>query len=410
MSKKLTALQAYQIMLHFFDSIYFQTYDDDLGSMMSGAALYSIDSVPMTMDPAVWDDWMESIKMVLNDSRITFDTVELTIDQAYAAVGQYLIIYSNIGFFESIGVLRDILVHGSKYPVLAKWLKCKWMQAVDSVGQKKLSSPIEHLFTEETELTLQESFMIMQIFLNMLSHKIQDIELIKLVKDSRMVYNQNNDCFKHLDNTADNIWNAWNDAINFRLQQLQSNKLNLLVTYQALSIFLNSYFKIKSVAIAKLIKQFKNDDSKQFVHFSFSEEWFNAVSSINAKQIEKRYNLKSINTAISIESAFVIINNWLNNHQFTLIDRELLIEMVHNIQRKQRSYLLCDDKITVLEAYQVMVFYLEKVSQNKYQDFALNKDGKLVHFLILLEWLYTVEQFFDINEKVKKIVLPGASF
>lgn len=400
MSKNLTILQAYRVMLRCFDTIYFQTYDDNLGSMMSSAALYSLTPNPQTMDPAVWNDWMEGIKIVLNDQLINFNTVELTMDQAYAAAGQYLINYCNIGFFESIGTLRDLMAANQEQSELSVWLKNKWLKSADMILQEKIPYQLDHFITKETELTLKESFIAMQIFLDLLSKKTQNTELINLIQNSRIRDNtwQNNTP----DIIDKKIWNYWIQATNEQLESISNKKLNIETAYQAIFVFLKLYFENKSAFVNDFIQEKESNES---FAVSCYDLWMKSINLVQTKQIENDFNLISINTVLSKDFAVKIIQAWFVKYQLPQSSLELINSLIDTIQEYERSYLLENYEITVLELYYIMTLILQKVSethnsqyvQQKVQDFSVKQDEKPVNFLILLEWLYTIEQLFNIT-------------
>jgi hypothetical protein len=400
MSKKLTALQAYQVMLRCFDTIYFQTYDDDLGSMMSGAALYNIDSIPQTMDPAVWNDWMKGIKIILNDQSISLDAVELTVDQAYAAAGQNLISYCDIGFFESIGTLRDLMIDNAQQSELSVWLKNKWLQSSYMILEGKGFYQLDHFVTQETELTLKESFIILQVFLDLLCQKTQNAELIDLIQNSRIRDNTWQNNIPDIINKE--IWDTWVQATNEELKSIINGKLNVETAFHSIFIFLKVYFENKNSFVNDFIQEKESNESFKV---SCYDLWMKSINLVQAKQIENDFNLISINTVLSKDSSVKIINAWFMKYQLPQPTLELINCLIDTIQEYERSYLLENDQITVLELYYIMTLILKKVSeiqnseylQQKLQDFAVNKDGKPMNFLILLEWLYTVDQFFDIK-------------
>ena len=124
MSSKVTCVQAYKIIYHFLDTIYFQTYDEFLSDILSGGALYSNISgqKPETMDPAVFGRWMKELKIVLGDDSITYES-QVTIEQAYASMHQYFVMYCNLGAEPSIFVLRDLLGENFNQSDITRWLE-----------------------------------------------------------------------------------------------------------------------------------------------------------------------------------------------------------------------------------------------------------------------------------------------
>lgn len=402
--QKLTCLQAYQVMLRCFDTIYFQTYNDDLGCMMSSAALYSIDQEPTTMDPAAWSDWMRGIKFILNDSSISWDTAQLTVDQAYAAARQYFITYCDIGLFESIGALRDLMANKPQHHQLSQWLKNKWLLALSTVLKEESLDQISFLLTEETTLTIKESFMIMRIFLNMLCQQNHNIELISLIKGCRTYDSSNDYQAKELNVIDHTTWIMWTQAINSILDQTAKLNLDLLSAYQAIPIFLKLYFKNESIFIHKLIEDLESDLQKKGAkNYLFENLWMNCVNDVNAQQLELFYHVISIKTPIKINLIHHIINAWLYDQGLPAVDSKLLYEMTNLVHQKNPSYLLSDDQATVLDAYHIMLLSLEFANQNHCSEkitdllkrLTLDGNGFPKNFLILLAWLYTVEKVIE---------------
>ena len=70
MSKKINCSQAYKSVLHFFDMIAFQTSDIEVSIFAGFGALYSAipGQCPQTIDPAMWHDWMDGLKIRLNST------------------------------------------------------------------------------------------------------------------------------------------------------------------------------------------------------------------------------------------------------------------------------------------------------------------------------------------------------
>lgn len=65
MENKLTDLQAFNAMRIFLEGYYERTGSDDIGSLLSDIQFFGADKE--TADPAAWEDWIDSIKEVLEE-------------------------------------------------------------------------------------------------------------------------------------------------------------------------------------------------------------------------------------------------------------------------------------------------------------------------------------------------------
>jgi hypothetical protein len=59
MEKKITMDEGFQAMIKFLEKWYQFTKSDDIAFMLSG----------MNIDPAFWQDWVESVNSVVQDSK-----------------------------------------------------------------------------------------------------------------------------------------------------------------------------------------------------------------------------------------------------------------------------------------------------------------------------------------------------
>ena len=129
MSSNVTCVQAYKIVYHFLNNIYFTTYDDNFGSILSGMALYSYipGEEPETMDPAIFGEWIDSVKMVMDDNTITYES-QIRIEEMYISAYQYFVTYCNKGAEPSIEMLRDLLGEDFNQSDVTRWLENKWLR------------------------------------------------------------------------------------------------------------------------------------------------------------------------------------------------------------------------------------------------------------------------------------------
>lgn len=401
MVQKLTCIQAYKAVLHFLDFIYFTTYDDNLGSILGGAALYSNISgqKPQTMDPATFNKWMDSIKIVIDDDTITYKS-QIMLEQAYESMHQYFIYYCDLGAEPSIFTLRDLLGEDFNYSDITRWLEQKWIKSIEYILQEIHKEKIGHLFVDKTRLTNHESFFVLQMFLDNFCKRNDNFDLIQLVQNSRL--NDKSDIYSGIPDIIEpKIWNVWQNAINIAAEQEKDKTLNLLSAYKAVPIFLANYFgDNKSKFIDKVINKFEIDENNKPVNFAYWSSWTSTVVDINAQQMELINNLISIYSSISKDIAYKIIEEWLHYQkdligidivQQVLANTQGMQQVIDEIKQQPRSYLLLDDEITILETYHIMLKLLEMHGE-VFSELAIDEKGKPVDFAILLEWIRICEQ------------------
>lgn len=64
--EKLTAEQAFKVMVIYLEGIYARTRSDDVGGLL-GDLMLRADGT--TADPAAWSDWLAGVKAVMADSQ-----------------------------------------------------------------------------------------------------------------------------------------------------------------------------------------------------------------------------------------------------------------------------------------------------------------------------------------------------
>ena len=403
-SQKLTCLQAYRAMLRCFDNIYFQTYDDDVCFLVSNAALYSASDdqfiQPQTMNPAIWHEWMDNVKIVLNDPLITWNRVELTQEQAYQAAGQYFAIHVDIGLFENIRILRDLLKNDVNHPELSQWLRCKREQALVKILQEPLPEKIGHFLGKTTELSLRESFLVMQYYLNNICRKDPNPNLIDLLQRSR-IQNYHTNYWQDEPTISDpDIWKFWVQATKMVSEQTPHKKLALITTFKTLPLFLLGYFnENQTPSLHSLVMKFEVNKNDEPMHFDNWLAFNNAAVEVNTQQIEIVYNLVSINTPIDPEKAKNIILAWFKMYSLNIDWVKYFEPACKIIKHQNRSYLLLDGEITILETYQIMLHIISTIHQKQksknlnafLQQNAIDADSKPVDFIQLLKWIQCAE-------------------
>ena len=169
-------------------------------------------------------------------------------------------------------------------------------------------------------------------------------------------------------------------------------------------IFLANYFgDDRSKFIDKVIRKFEIDEDNKPVNFAYWSSWTSAVVELNAQQMELINHLISINIPISQDVAFKIIQAWLQCKidligldvvQQVLADTQRMKQVIDEIKQQQRSYLLLDNEVTILETYHIMIKLL-KLHDKVISEFAIDEGGKPVDFEILLDWIRICEQVIN---------------
>ena len=133
-----------------------------------------------------------------------------------------------------------------------------------------------------------------------------------------------------------------------------------------------------------------------------------ALVKMNGKQTEIVHDLVSINKSISQNIALKIIKTWFQDNEDLLgvefleciFSDELTMhskwqQVITSVKQKQRSYLLLDDEVTVLETYHIMLKILE-LHGKQFSEFEVDSIGKPVNFYIMLQWIRICEQILRI--------------
>ena len=90
MKERITTLQAFKAMFEFLRNIYFREEHDDSGTFGSFLSEITMLKDGKTADPAMWDDWEDIVKEVLDEENENYVGGQLTILQAYKAMYKFL--------------------------------------------------------------------------------------------------------------------------------------------------------------------------------------------------------------------------------------------------------------------------------------------------------------------------------
>jgi hypothetical protein len=85
----MTISEGYKIVFEFLDTIYFRTHPDDLGGILGSMQL---DEDDRPMDDAMSEDWLEAVRMITNDEK-------LSVEQVYDAM---------IGFLKGVSTRNSL--------------------------------------------------------------------------------------------------------------------------------------------------------------------------------------------------------------------------------------------------------------------------------------------------------------
>jgi hypothetical protein len=267
--------------------------------------------------------------------------------------------------------------------------------------QEIIKNNVLQCVEEQAVIDRKFSYELMQIFLDNYCQNNFNQDLIKLVQNSRF---QDKNCNSIMSNIIQpRIWQIWQQTIFKVILQEKSKVLNLLVAFYATAYFLADYFDefIDSVDEDKvaffkdIILEFAIDKDNKPINVSFWKDWISAAEQLNTKYIELLHHRISINTPISQSIVFEIIQAWfcyqkklisLDLAQQVLSDAQGMQQAVNLIKKQQRSYLLLDDEITILEAYHIMIKLLE-LHGKMMPEFAIDEDRKPFDSAILLDWI-----------------------
>lgn len=99
---KLNEQQAYIAMYHFLDNYYWRTHSDDVASFLSGMSTLCDGG---TADPAIWSDWIKSVKHLFEPSENIKQKIPftLTVQQAFTAARYFLNSFATLTSSEDIG-------------------------------------------------------------------------------------------------------------------------------------------------------------------------------------------------------------------------------------------------------------------------------------------------------------------
>ena len=87
MQKKLTKLQAYNVMLSFLEKIYEQEKSDYLGDILSNSEFWSDG---LTSDRGSWSDWKKAIVVTMSQDKKLRNHNKLTMQQACNVMCNYV--------------------------------------------------------------------------------------------------------------------------------------------------------------------------------------------------------------------------------------------------------------------------------------------------------------------------------
>ena len=205
------------------------------------------------------------------------------------------------------------------------------------------------------------------------------------------------------------ILHIWQRSVKIAFEQEDNNILTALVAYKAIPTFLMSYFdNNQSVCIDTMITKFEVQDDKMPQISFYWRSWMSALVKMNGKQTEIVHDLVSINKSISQNIALKIIKTWFQDNEDLLgvefleciFSDELTMhskwqQVITSVKQKQRSYLLLDDEVTVLETYHIMLKILE-LHGKQFSEFEVDSIGKPVNFYIMLQWIRICEQILRI--------------
>jgi len=94
MQKKLTKLQAYNVMLNFLELFYLRNESDDIGDLLSDSEFFW--GGRTTADPASWVKWKEALILTKKQDEKIRSENRLTYRQSFHVMLNYLKIYRSL--------------------------------------------------------------------------------------------------------------------------------------------------------------------------------------------------------------------------------------------------------------------------------------------------------------------------
>jgi len=126
MQKKLTRLQAYNVMLKYLENEYHQNESDYLGNILSNSEFLS-DKTPG--DRASWSDWKQAINITALKDKSLKNKNRLTLLQTCKAMFNYINFYANFypekpkDFINLLQLLESLQnKYNTQDPVWQEWL------------------------------------------------------------------------------------------------------------------------------------------------------------------------------------------------------------------------------------------------------------------------------------------------
>ena len=214
MQQKLTCLQAYKIMNRALTIFYFSTYDECIGDVMSWGALSSQDEnkEPRSIDGAMWHDWMDSVKYVLQDDTATYNSVYLTYEQAYAAAHKYLALFCDRGAEQSVLLLRDWFAADKNQSIFTQLLYQRWKDSIENILANPTDGEARFGFVDTSTMDQRESFASMKFFLNNFCKYNFEPNIIKLLQGCLL--KNRYDYWSPIPNIVEpKIWKLWLESI-----------------------------------------------------------------------------------------------------------------------------------------------------------------------------------------------------
>ncbi len=164
MEKKLNLVQVFLATKAFLSKIYFNKYSDDLGSFLGEFSINKCkkdwQQDPETWDPSVWNDWMQSVHVVLNMENVNVQFTIVSSLEAYFIMKNFVQKYA-------IKLSSDDLIQLSNNLTLKdnqSFFWKDWLQCIDATITDRLTVD-GSLVSLDTIVSEEQAFEIMKIFL-----------------------------------------------------------------------------------------------------------------------------------------------------------------------------------------------------------------------------------------------------
>ena len=207
--KKLSLLQAYSAMINFLEIYNY----DEIVILLRGMRLTSDGK---TIDPNVWESWIESVDKILSKNPkirplfLLLNSKALTIDDAYDTTVDYLNAYYNRSKANDIKTLLKNMKRLENGELTNLAIQYDWNKAVEIILKQNIHNNKDPQIPENG-LSATEGYNAVINFLNTYNHKINSNEIVTLLNEMKLL--------NELESTNPEAWHSWMESVNKTLNK-----------------------------------------------------------------------------------------------------------------------------------------------------------------------------------------------